>query len=413
MHLEEVKPLSWFGAGINAQKHSPALLLISLTLLVSGCRTAQLGEDWPSQKLTVCAGPEDLVLDTFRTEPRLLVSCDARRTEEPQQAGIWSLDLTSSHTVELPRFGEPEPFVFHPHGLDLVRQPLPDGVQGAAPAAQPAEAAPGEEPLRPNLNEAVPLLYVISHDDANNVHSVLVYRVFDDRLQYLRSWTDPLLNSPNAVAVLDDGTLLVTNDSGKRGNRFEALFKRKKSTVVAWNAFKNRWWVVADQLAYANGIETRGSEVYVATTRQSRVFSYRWDGESLLDRRELAKVPGADNLRWDGNDLLVAGHPSILAFVRHAGSAQKKSPIEVWRVATGLHEGPGPSGTAAPTNPTNPTNPATPGAQPTPSTRQPAPQLIFANDGHTISGAATALIWAGHLYLSQVFDPFVLKVALP
>ena len=412
MHLEEVKPLNWSGTRPPAQPNNSSLRLnpvaaaalrqnlaaaplqnpvvaaalrnlfwgplVALSWLASGCKTSNLGADWPSQQLTVGAGPEDLVLDTFLTEPRLLISCDARRPSEPQSSGIWSLNLASSITVELPRYGEPESLVFHPHGIDLVRQPLPIDV-----------AAPGDGALRPSQEEAVPLLYVISHDDDRDVHSVLVYQVFADHLQYLRSWTDPLLNSPNALTVLDDGTLLVTNDSGKRGNRFEALFKRKKSTVVAWNARQNRWWVAAERLAYANGIVCRGNEVYVATTRQSRIFSYRWDGEQLRDQRELARIPGADNLRWDGNDLLVAGHPSILAFVRHAGSAKKKSPVQVWRIATA------------------------PAAQPAPAALSAAPERIYANDGSAISGAATALIWSGKLYLSQVFDPFVLVVELP
>jgi len=389
MHTEGVKPLSWFGTKCLTRSGGQCFLsrswptLLVLACAASSCRTSELGSEWPSQPLTVGAGPEDLVLDTFGMQPRLLVSCDARRSSEPPGAGIWSLDLASHKTGEVPRYGEPESFVFHPHGIDLLRQPLPvDGV--------------------PGQGEAVPVLYIISHDDERNVHSVLAYQVFAGHLQYLRSWTDPLLNSPNALTVLDDGTLLVTNDSGKRGSRLEALFKRKKSTVVAWNATENRWWVVADKLAYANGIVCRDNDVYVATTRQSRVFSYRWDGQQLLDQRELARIPGADNLRWDGNDLLVAGHPSILAFVRHAGSAKKKSPIEVWRLKVG------PNGASASPVAATPSAPS-----PTSPGQAQAPERIYANDGSSISGAATALIWSGQLYLSQVFDPFVLRVSLP
>lgn len=351
--------------------------LITLSCLVHSCGISQLGREWPSQRVPVGAGPEDLVLDTLTSQPRLLVSCDARRASEPPAAGIWALDLTTRQSRELPRLGEPESLVFHPHGLDLAQQAF------ALSSFSRQSVVSGEGPLAPSQGQPVPILYVISHDDERDVHSVIAYQVFADHLQFVRSWTDPLLNSPNALTVLEDGTLLVTNDSGVRGSRTEALLKRRKSTVVAWNAARNAWWEAADNLAYANGIVCRGSEVFVASTRQSQVFGYRWDGEKLNNPVTLADVAGADNLRWDGQDLLVAGHPNILAFVRHAGSAARKSPVEVWRMTT-----PGQSDSSM-------------------------VKRLYANDGSAISGAATALIWQGHLYLSQVFDPFVLVVELP
>jgi len=380
MPTAKAKRSNWSGNSAAPSLYLSCLFILSC--LFSGCGISQLGTEWPSQRLPVGAGPEDLVLDTLTTQPRLLVSSDARRASEPQAAGIWALDLASRQTRELPRHGEPDSLVFHPHGIDLVLQPLPPQSLPSQPIPRQAGVS-GEGALPPSEGQPVPLLYVISHDDERDVHSVIAYQVFADHLQYLRSWTDPLLNSPNALTVLEDGTLLVTNDSGVRGSRTEALFKRRKSTVVAWTASRNAWWEVADNLAYANGIVCRGSEVFVASTRQSQVFAYRWDGERLVEPLALADVPGADNLRWDGQDLLVAGHPNILAFVRHAGSAARKSPVEVWRIAA-------------------------------PCQRKPTlPQRLYANDGSAISGAATALIWQDRLYLSQVFDPFVLAVDLP
>jgi hypothetical protein len=39
-------------------------------------------------------------------------------------------------------------------------------------------------------------------------------------------------------------------------------------------------------------------------------------------------------------------------------------------------------------------------------------KVLFSDDGKKISAASTALIYDGHLYISQVFDDFILKVAL-
>ncbi len=330
-------------------------MLISTALLITSfcnsCRTPNSPYNWSSRQIPVGAGPEDLLLDTFGQNARLLVSCDARRKGEPAQAGIWAIDLESQTPRELPRQAEPADLAFHPHGIDI----------SAAPENSTAQA----------------MLYVISHDDERDLHEVLLYEVHSGHLLFSERWSDPLLVSPNALSVLDDGTVLVTNDSGKRGSYTEALFKRRRSNVVARSAQSGQWSVAADDLAYANGICSRAQDVFVATTRQNRIFSYRWDPASaqLSERQELAKVRGADNLRWDGHHLLVPGHPSILAFVRHAGSAKRSSPVEVWRVDS---RGPSPA------------------------------ELIYADRGKTISGAATALRYKDKIYLSQVFDPFVL-----
>ena len=40
-------------------------------------------------------------------------------------------------------------------------------------------------------------------------------------------------------------------------------------------------------------------------------------------------------------------------------------------------------------------------------------KAIYTNDGSAICGAATALMYNGNMYLSQVFEPFVLKVVMP
>ncbi|MCK5136316.1 MAG: hypothetical protein KAR19_11060 [Bacteroidales bacterium] len=37
---------------------------------------------------------------------------------------------------------------------------------------------------------------------------------------------------------------------------------------------------------------------------------------------------------------------------------------------------------------------------------------LYYSDGSTISAGSTALIFENHLYICQVFDPFILKVEL-
>ncbi len=64
--------------------------------------------------------------------------------------------------------------------------------------------------------------------------------------------------------------------------------------------------------------------------------------------------------------------------LRNARKPEKKSPVDVYLVdpATGEHS------------------------------------TIYSTDGSTISGGSTAIIYGKHLYICQVFDPFILKVGM-
>lgn len=326
---------------------------------VCACSTSRGGEGWADARIAVGAGPEDMVLDTFHGAPRFLVSCHDRRAGAEGVGGFWVVDPETQKAEEFARTGEPAWLLMAPHGIDLVQ--MTDG----------------------------PRLFTIVHDDREQagkggVHRIVVYRVLPDRLVFEDVYADPLLNSPNAVCALPDGGLLVTNDSGKRGSRMEGLLKRKKSTVVYRDPRTGKWSVAVDGLSYANGITHRNGAVYVATSRQNRVFRYRLDEGQLLDRVELGRVPGGDNLRWDGHDLLVPGHPNMLAFVRHAGSAKRSSPVELWRVNTGSGNGPSAE-----------------------------PVRIWSDDGSRISGASTAIAYGGRYWLCQVFEPYVLVLEPP
>lgn len=325
-----------------------------MALVLTACAGTPGAPAWPSERIAVGEGPEDLVLDTLTGPARLLVSCHDRRAERAGgqgYGGFWSIDPATGRSEEIARSGEPAWLPIHPHGIDLRATP------------------------------AGPRLYAILHDDARDVHRVAVYAVERDRLVFETVLADPLLVSPNAVAALPGGDLLVTNDSGRRGSRTEALFKRRRANVLRYDASAGGWQVAADGLAYANGVTIRGDHAYVAATRGNRVYRYALPQTGPLGERvELGRVPGADNLRWHGDRLLVPGHPDILAFARHAGNPARRSPVEVWSVAASGED---------------------------------APRRLWADDGSTLSAASTALVHDGRLWLAQVFDGFVLVVDLP
>ncbi len=290
-------------------------------------------------------GPEDLVL---AGPDRLLVSSQDRRTTPPLPGAIYELHMPTGRVTELPRVGEPEGMSFHPHGLDLVRGD--DGV------------------LR---------LYAISHrpEGEEPPHGIVVYRVHDDRLEFERLLEDPLLTSPNDLAALADGQLYVGNDRSAGGGLSELILGLKKATLVHFDG-RSEWKVVADGLAYCNGVAVVGHRVILAATRENAIYSFAILGDgSLTHKTRLARVPAPDNFFVAGDDLFVAAHPSATAFIGHARNPARPSPSHVYRLDLGTRE----------------------------------LQLLFADDGRGISASSTGIWLDQTLWIGQVFEPFVVE----
>jgi hypothetical protein len=126
-------------------------------------------------------------------------------------------------------------------------------------------------------------------------------------------------------------------------------------------------------LANKNGI------LYVATSRNKALFTFEINTDyALSNKKALNQLDGQDNLRWNGNDLLVSVHPNQLKFAVNAFNPNSISPIESYSI--NIESG--------------------------------KKKLLFEDNGNIISSASTTLIYNGNLYLAQIFDPFVLKVKL-
>ena len=330
--------------------HRIAIGFLFLSVLF-GCATTPGDEQYVMRRLPGMSGPEDLLLDNLTGEnARLLVSSDARL--EPNGKGaIYAVSVSDDSIFELPRIGEPDGLSFHPHGIDLV------------------EAEDGRN-----------LLYVIVHGEEGPAapHAVCIYEVQPDRLLFLELLTDPLLASPNDLAARPDGTIFVSNDSSEKGGFVELILRLRKSTVV-WYDGKGEWKIAADRIAMANGIAVEGNTVYLAATRQDALFGFTDSGNgTLIDRRMIARVKGADNITKNGGTLLVASHPASLALARHMGNQKNPSPSLIFEI--------------------DPETGAT--------------ETVFYSNGREISAASTAVKAGSYLYIGQIVEPFIVKVEL-
>lgn len=309
-----------------------------LFLGISSCATLPKKYQTKDEVITVGPGPEDMVVDTVSEQPRLLISCSARRDSDAYYGEI-NIYYPSSGVVKIiKRYHEPASIYFHPHGIDLVQ-------------------------VRDTL-----VLLVVNHDSRAHENAILRYRVYKDSLVFINKIVDPLIVSPNAVTGFPDGTVLISNDMGKQGNFIEALFILKRAKIIYWDHSKCS--VAGGKFCYSNGITNRDGKVYLASTRQDKVWKFDFSAGKMINKEIIAKVHGADNLRLDGNDLLIACHLRFLDFLKHMKDSTHYSPTTVYRID--------------------------PVAKKT--------TIAYFDNGKQISAGSTGLAYGGYLYVSGIFD---------
>ena len=135
---------------------------------------------------------------------------------------------------------------------------------------------------------------------------------------------------------------------------------------------------MADKLSYPAGVNRIENRLYVgdAVLNKLHVYEIRNDGLELAG--EISKLKGNDNIRTYGGQLLTPCHVKPLKFIGHAKDPQKKSPVEVFLV----------------------------------DPKSGKITSLYDTDGSTISGGSAAIIYDKYLYISQIFEPYILKLEM-
>ena len=315
------------------------LFYLGLLLVISSCATLPKNmADKNTQVVTVGPGPEDAVLDTITEQPRLLISCHARRTGDPFYSEIYAY-YPADGSVHVLKRREPAGLYFGPHGIDLVK-------------------------VKDTL-----ILLVVNHDMGKHENSILRYSVTKDELVFLNKIVDPLIVSPNAVTGFADGTLLISNDAGKQGDFTEAFFLLKRDKIIFWD--HNKCSVAAQKFCFANGITNSGGKVYLASTRQNKIWQFDFSDGKMLNKQTVAKVNGPDNIRICDGNLYVACHLRFLDFLKHMKTASHFSPTTVYKIDPISHQR----------------------------------SVVFYDDGAKLSAGSTGLLYKNKIYVTGVFDP--------
>jgi arylesterase / paraoxonase len=305
------------------------------------------------EKISGTPGPEDLAIDR---ETGILYISSHERREKNKTGYIYTLDLKKEAKAPV-KIETNYPEKFAPHGIFFAN------VAGTKK------------------------LYVISHPKliGGNEHTIEIFKIEKEKLIFEATLKNELLLSPNDLFVTQDGKIFVSNDvpSGSQFGQIVHVLLRLNSSPISYYNGKD-WSLLSEKTAFGNGILIkkengkdylyRSSHVYESVLKYELSYSSTGVPElKLVKKIELGS--GADNLEEEENgNILVAGHKSNMRFLGHAGNKEKTSPTQIFRIFA--------DGTT---------------------------KEIYANDGEEISGASTGLSYKNKLYISQVFDPFILS----
>jgi arylesterase/paraoxonase len=301
-------------------------------------------------------GPEDIQIDRARGQA-FVSALDWRaalRGEKGVRGGIYVIDLKAPQADwALHPVTANEPADFKPHGLSLYVGP--DGKRR---------------------------LFVVNHAAAGD--AVEIFDVAEDgMLTHVKTVTDPLLVSPNDVVGVGPESFYVTNDHTSRPGLMRTLgdvMLLRNANVVYYDG--KAMSIATDHLLFANGINVSpdGKTLYVAESLGAALDVYTRDpATGILTGRDYTKLgTGLDNIdvQPDGA-LLIAAHPNLIAFMKHAADPKALSPSQVVRVEPGANGG-GKAGT------------------------------IYLNFGEQVSGSSVAAGYGDLMLIGNVFSPKIL-----
>lgn len=344
-----------------------ALLLLSAFLYFQfsdcgiapwSCGDYTTQKEWVTQKITVGSGPEDMAIDTSSGTTRIIVSCSERRPDQKRIGAFYQINPLDNFVAPMDVL--PRNLSIQPHGIDVA------------------------------TIDGIPFLYAISHDviDGEVNHKIYRFRINQNELLLDKDFTleHESLTGPNDIDVLEDGSFYVSNPMPSDGpnESTKAILGVKTGTVLHYSQ-TSKWTTVLKDMCYPNGVWVNKEKSYltVANGGCKAVERYPIENGMVVATKSASTkklgldIPIGDNLMMDNQGVLWAtAHPCPLKFLEHMKDSNIPSPSQIFAIDPNTMKG----------------------------------NMVFQTNGELISAASTALRIDNRLYISQVFDPFVLVV---
>ena len=325
------------------------MVLDSLTLPITD---KQLQEDGFEQyRIYTGHGPEDFELDnTHPSTPRLIISCTKRYKGKEKEGGIWYYHLQNKERqANTFLIRNYNTAQFHPHGISLATV------------------------------EGTPMLYVISHEAKED--KILQFELRNTELycvDSLSSFDFPIIKGANDLFVNNEGDIYFSNHD----NFFNHVILHKKSGYIGYISHDRKInKQLVNKIDFPNGLYIRDNKLFVSTTSGNSLLEYQMKSNQEVNQSSKVKkadIKGGDNILVDGNQMFIAHHPSFFKFFLHTLFAAKStSQVTLYDMETAESK------------------------------------VLLKSKGKLISASSTALVHGGFLYVSQVFNNYIVRIPLP
>ena len=300
------------------KKQLSYLLICILPLFVKGQQHVN--------KIQVADGPEDFVIDSCLTSPRLLIACDNRRKGERKEGSIWQYRLKDSLATPFPIDFKEYTSSFHPLGISNWEK----------------------------------YLFVINFVTPKK-SEVIRFEITADKLVFDTVFRHKHLSYANDLFAQGKERFLISK------------YKTLNGKLVAYD---NGVYSVLDRgIKMPNSVIQFGDSILLSTTLSGKIIWY--DASNNYKRKTLFKhIKGADNLSGTQTQLLVASHPDFRAFIKHFHSKENPSPTLLYSLNTITRE----------------------------------KKIIFQDTGKLISAGSGGILFNGDLFISQIFDNFIVVI---
>lgn len=204
-------------------------------------------------------------------------------------------------------------------------------------------------------------LYATSH--YKNDYKVVKYKVVADSLFYVKHYTNDLFSRLNDISVRN-GNMMLSNGDIINGS------------IVFCDSIGNCKTIV-DKVKYPNGVLWENdSTLYYTSSLENKLVKTNICKNGTIQLVKLAKIKAANNIQKNGNNLYITGSSSIFKLICHMRNSNIKSPSMVYEY----------------------------------NTKNKNLKEIYGNSGYLISAASSAVMWDNKLFISQIFDDFIVEL---
>lgn len=201
-------------------------------------------------------------------------------------------------------------------------------------------------------------LYAITHQPKEMVAK---YKITDDTLYFIKLFKNKLLEKINDISVYKGG-FLVSNYMTIKGN-------------IAYIDSSDQGEILISNIKFPNGVcALNDSLFFYSSSIENSLVKCEMNKQGVFSEQKILRVKGPDNIIANNQYLFVTGHNNLWKLRNHAKHGKKKSPCTIFRV--NLDNG--------------------------------KSEKIFYSNGELISAASSAAIYKGKLFVSQIFENYLL-----